>query len=102
MIDRTLEFLCTQTASTKRSDGGEPATNLASITIVPLLPLEWELAQTLALNSPRTAYQTFTEAGQDIEMGDVLVVDGVEYPIRAVADWPTDDEYLHLVVEAVK
>ena len=105
----------TTTASTKRppalSGGkvGAPATNLASLLIVPLMPVSAETANVTRLDSPRTSYETFAFPGDDnvnldIENGDLLVVGSNEYKIVAVGEWerPSDGSFLHLVVERLK
>lgn len=105
----------TTTASTKRppalSGGkvGAPATNLASLLIVPLMPVSAETANVTRLDSPRTSFETFAFPGADninldVVNGDLLVVGSTEYKIIAVAPWerPGEGSFLHLVVEKLK
>lgn len=105
----------TITASTKRypavSGGkvGPPVTNLSSVLIVSLLPLTPELAQMVKLEAPREAKLTFAFADSgnvlpDIVEGDILVVSGVEYAVRSVAEFqrPGSGSFLQLVVEQHK
>jgi hypothetical protein len=101
---------CTQTASTKRSPAvaggkvGEQVTYLTDILIMPLMPAGEDIRAEVALNSPREAKETYCRE-EDIIEGDHLVVDGVEYIIRWVGEWPWPDvsEYFHrLAVEEVK
>lgn len=103
--------LATVTASTKRaatlSGGkrGSPEIHLASLACLPLDPVDAEVRQRLALDSPHELVQTFVQGGLDIVEGDLLVVGGTEYPIRAVEDWtwPMDRAAYHrLVLEELK
>lgn len=93
----------TVTASTKRppavSGGkvGSPATNLASVMVVPLLPLGEDLAQEAQLKSTREGKLTyaFPATGNtlpDIVEGDLLVVAGVEYLVKLVKEWQRDSD----------
>lgn len=102
----------TVAASTKRAptvSGGKrgaPTTKLASLTVTPLDPVEAELRQRLALNTPHELLQTFCDGDLDIREGDWLVVDGEEYPIRDVEEWAwgrgLQSAYRRLVLEALK
>lgn len=106
--------MATVTASTKRSPAisgakrGTPATNLTGIACTPLDPadpgLRAELQQRLAPEgTPMEILQTFVDADLDIVEGDILVVSGAEYPIRAVADWSwRGSQYKHLLIEQLK
>lgn len=98
------------TASTKRRvfDEAEgkvtaPTTNVASLSCTPLDPVDPELRERLALDTPHELLQTFTTE-TDIKDGDILVVAGKDYPIRAVADWTWDssETFLMLVLEDLK
>lgn len=108
MTTSSFSRLATVTASTKRSPAavagkiGAMQTNLASISIVPLMPIDPEISSTVALNSPREAKQTFVDGSEDVVEGDRLVVSGTEYVIRSVAEWPGDEACLHIVVEELK
>lgn len=102
--------LATITASTKRAgyDAGEgkktaPVENVASLSCTPLDPVDPELRERLALDTPHELLQTFVDAGVDIKPGDILVVATVDYPIRSVADWTWgSSDYKALVVEDLK
>jgi hypothetical protein len=111
MVDRAFTLMATVTASTKRpptlvnGKRGDPATNLSSLSCFPLDPVDPELRQRMAINTPHELLQTFTQGGLDIQEGDLLVVGTTEYPIRACAEWhwPEDDaNYLHLILEDLK
>lgn len=104
----SMKRFLTVTASTKRpptiSSGkrGTPATNIATLTCTPLDPVDPELRQRLALDTPHELLQTFTEA-TDILPGDFLVVGSVSYPIRSVAEWTwRSTVYRHLILEDLK
>lgn len=99
----------TITASTKRSPSasagkrGAPTTFIASLSCTPLDPVDPETRQRLAINTPHELLQTFVDAGLDILEGDILVVDGVDYPIRSAAQWAwRNSEFVHLVIEHLK
>lgn len=110
MSSASFAAWATVTASTKRlpavSGGkrGAAVTNLASLAIVPLMPVDAELRQRLGLASAHELLQTFVDGtGADVAEGDVLVVGGTEYPVRSVADWPgADIGFKHIVVEELK
>jgi hypothetical protein len=99
------------TASTKRppaiSGGlrGTPQTNISSLSCTPLDPIDPELKQRLALDTPHELLQTFVDTALDIKEGDILVVSSEEYPIRAVGDWAATASmpaYKWLVLEELK
>jgi hypothetical protein len=98
----------TVTASTKRqptiSSGkrGAPTTQVASLKCTPLDPVDPELRQRLALDTPHEVLQTFTQE-TDIAEGDLLTVAGVDYPIRSCAEWAwRGTTFRHLVIEDLK
>lgn len=101
----------TVTASTKRSpavSGGKvasPATHLASVLIVPLLPVGQDLIQEASLQNPREAKVTYVFADEDnvlpdITEGDLLVVSGTEYLVNYVKEYPrpTVGSFLEILV----
>lgn len=103
------KMMSVTTATTKRLPAvasgliGAPVANVASMTCLPLDPVDPELRARLALDTPHELLQTFTDE-TDILEGDILVLSGVEYPIKSVAEW-TDfngDTYLHLILEHLK
>jgi hypothetical protein len=111
----TAETAAVLTASTKRqpelADGRilAPITHLESILVVPGLPVQPETINTVTLQSPREAKETFAFAGADgslpdVVEGDLLVIGGVEYVIRAVAEWPrpAGGSFIHIVYEEQK
>ena len=111
MTSKSFARAANVTASTKRppaiSSGkrGTPATNIASLSCTPLDPIDAELRQRLALDTPHELLQTFVDTALDINEGDILVVGSAEYPIRAVGDWATTASmpaYKWLVVEELK
>jgi len=73
---------------------------LASLAILPLMPASEEIVQTLGLNSPRKALETYCQDA-DVEEGDQLIVGGTAYVVRFRGSWPWDGSsgFMHLVVE---
>lgn len=113
-MSASFDRLASVTASTKRPpamvDGkrGAPVVYIASLACTPLDPTGQgvgRLAERVILETPHEVLQTFVQGGLDIREGDVLVVSGTEYPIRAVEDWywrPDGANYLRLYVEDLK
>jgi hypothetical protein len=106
--------MCSVVASTKRNTkpggrrSGAAAAYLLGLKITPLWPASREVVRTLDLNSPREAKECYhvPAEGQplpDVKEGDILVVNGVDYPIDWVGEW-TDSSVpaLHIVVSEVK
>ena len=102
--------LASITASTKRNPDvasgkvGAAVTNLSSISITPLYPVNSDTANRFGLDNPFEYKECFAQDGLDILKGDYLVVDSEEYPIRFVElwAWPPDGENrLHLIVEDI-
>lgn len=105
---------CTISASTKRNvtTAGKTAaatTNLASLLITPLWPMNQEISRTLGINSPREYKQTYhvpvdgVTTLPDVREADILVVNGVEYPVFWAGEWTDGDvPCLHLVVQELK
>lgn len=108
----SISKLATVTATTKRSPAiasgkrGAPAANLTGVSCTPLDPVDPELRERIALETPHELLQTFVVGSLDIDEGDLLVVSSVEYPIRAVAEWAADTSgsgaYMHLILEDLK
>jgi len=107
-------MICTVKASTKRNpdlgDGvsGPLEINLKKLMITPLYPVSGETVRTLALNSPREIKECYHVPAcgadlPDVKEGDRLIVDGMEYPISFVEEWPDPHlPSLHIVVAEVK
>lgn len=104
----SLSFLrlLTKTASTKRPPApvagkrGVPETHLTGVKCTPLYPVDPELRERLALESPHTLWQIFVADGTDIVAGDVLVYGGKDYPVKAVApwEWPSSGQAFGAVI----
>jgi len=103
--------LASVTASTKRgggvTDGLENAyaEEIASLKCLPLDPVDPNVSLGIEGLGWRELLQTAVEGGLDIVEGDLLVVGGTEYPIRAVADWnwpPSGTDYMILYLEQAK
>lgn len=108
----TASTIATVKASTKRTpppSGGKvgaPITQLPTVYVAPLMPVNPETVNTDVLESPRTAKETFVFADHenvlpDIVEGDLLVIGSVTYIIRTAPPWerPDTGSYLHLIVE---
>jgi hypothetical protein len=99
--------LASVTASAKRAvfasgKQGDPVTHVTSLKCTPLDPVSDDAIRRLNLNTPGQLLETYVEQPVDIIKGDRLVVDGKEYPVRAVAPWvwkPGETTYLHLVLD---
>lgn len=112
----SFDKLATVTASTKRSGGIVGGLevgyteHIASLKCLPLDPLSHDRRSansTLVSGVEGLAWhevlQTMCEGGLDIVEGDLLVVSGTEYPIRAVSDWTwRDSEYKKLLLQEIK
>jgi len=101
--------LATETASTKRAAAivngkrGVATAKIASLSCTPLDPVDPELRQRLALDTPHELLQTFVTGAPDIVEGDILVYGGTDYPIRSCADWKWKGTiFVRLVVEDMK
>ncbi len=112
MTDLAFSHIATVTASTKRNAlvNGERSgyvTNLASLNIVPLCPIESQRAadikSLLKLDAGYRLLETFAQDNPDIHDGDILVVEGREYHIRSALRWRFGtDTRLNLILEEVK
>lgn len=112
-----LDILATKTLDVKRppamSGGkrGQPVAvdGLAALPCLPLAPVQPARAQELIARWKFPAavvlLETWVAGKHDIRHGDVVVLDGGEYPVRAVAAWTAfggAGEHTHLVVEDVR
>lgn len=100
-------IIASTSAATKRAEivsgkRGAPAVNLTGLSITPLDPISPDTQNRLQLDTPFKMRETYTEGDYDIVDGDILTVDSVDYPVRAVEkyEWDTT-HYLHLIVEVV-
>jgi hypothetical protein len=99
--------LATVAANTKRNPiamGGKVTTlttYLIGLKILPLMPVSGEIIERYKLSSPRLSFVTYIQGAPDIVQSDVLVVGSVEYKIVGVEPWPTDRNFLELVLEKV-
>lgn len=106
--DSSFARMATVTASTKRSPGvtsgleGAYVENIASLVCLPLDPVSPDLELGIEGLAWHEILQTAVDGSLDIVEGDILVVSGTEYPIRAVGDWdwrPTAKTFRVLYVE---
>jgi hypothetical protein len=102
-VTATTNRLANLGADGKRAAGG--AEYLTGLKCTPLMPLDPELRQRLAIETNFILLQTFVQGDNDIVANkDLLNVGGVSYPIRAVEDWDhraTSQDYQLLVVEQI-
>lgn len=103
--------MATVMASTKRAPAmssagkvGEPVLKIPAMACTPLDPVNTELAQRLAVDTPHTLLQCFADGALlDVLNGDFLVVNDRSYPIKSVAPWVGfGGRFIHLVVEDLK
>jgi hypothetical protein len=98
----------TVTASTKRATltSGKStgfAASIASLKCLPLMPVDAETRNRAELSTFHEVKETYVETGLDIKDGDMLTVAGVDYPVRAVEEWPWRGiTFLRLIVEELK
>ena len=85
---------------------GEAVLHLSALRAVPLQPASPELVLRLQLQTPHQVLEMYIVGHHDIQTGDLLVVEGREYPIRGVAAWRAPGRqigaYTHVVVEDVQ
>ena len=108
----SFDQLASVTASTKRGGGYDAngleiayAEEIASLACLPLDPVDPQIALGIEGLGWQEALQTAVQGGLDIVEGDLLVVAGTKYPIRAVADWmwsPNAKIYMILFLEDKK
>jgi hypothetical protein len=79
-----------------------PTTKLASLSIVPLAPVDPEVAEQYKLQSPRKSYATAALGTPDVLEGDILTVGGVAYAVRVVSAITAPVAMVYLIVEQVK
>lgn len=100
--------MATATASTKRNPAavggkrGAPVAHLASLDILPLMPVSAQIADYYRLNSPRESYVTYTAGAVDVLEGDVMTVAAVDYRVEAASPWPGDNAYTEIILLRVK
>lgn len=111
MTTPPFQHMCTATATVKRPPAlaggkrGAPVTvSGVSLAIFPLMPLDPQVRQSLALDTPHTLLMTYTEGSSiNLSEGDLLVVEGVEYPVKRIARWPYDDfDYYEIIIESLE
>jgi len=107
-VSASFDRLKSVTASTKREGAvvgglsGSMATNIASLSCLPIDPLSPEAAQTVGLEAWVGLYQTMVDGSLDIVAGDQFIVGSVTYKVRAVANWywfPDEENTTVVVLE---
>lgn len=106
MNSMAFRLMASQEASTKRSPAiaggkiGAPVTNLASIKVTPLMPLDAETRERHEIEAASDMWVAYCEGALDIDTGDILIVDSTNYYIIASGPWPTDEAFLELITTA--
>jgi len=107
MSSASFARMASITASTKRNPAiasgkvAVPAAYLSGLSILPLMPVSGEISERYELKSPRLNSVTYIQGAPDITQSDVLVIGSVDYKVVGVEPWPTDRNFLELVVEKV-
>jgi hypothetical protein len=75
------------------ADGKREAASLrvSGVKCLPLDPVSEEIRQEIELSKPFQAKQTFIDSDVDVREKDIVVVDGVDYVVRAVGEWRWDN-----------
>lgn len=106
-----FQHMATDTATVKRPPvivngkrGAPVVEEGVELAIFPLMPLDPQVRASIPLDTPIILLQTFTEGSSiDLQEGDLLIVDSVEYPIRRIGKWPYGDLYYYdIIVEERK
>lgn len=102
----TVAFTTKRPAALAGGKRGEPTAHLTSedLRCTPLDPADpggkGALVERLILESKVQLLETFVAGELDIRRGDVLVVGGVDYPIKAAGRWTWgDSQFRYLIVE---
>lgn len=110
MTDASFAKMCTKTINTYRQQaivggkGGALALNLQNVPATPLHMLTYNRVYGLLdrdlLDTPMSLRATMVEGELDIIRGDAIEMDGVQYPVRQVGNWPMNGtHWMHIVVE---
>lgn len=112
MTSASFTLRATTTASTKRSPAlasgkvGAATENIASLKCYPLVQLsDPALVERFATKAASLVYETFVQDGVDVLIGDVLVVDSIDYLVVGVNSYPwpgPGGNRLHVIVEEVQ
>jgi hypothetical protein len=107
MVSRMFARMATTTYSTKRNQAGssrvtKAVTVLAAILGTPLVPASVEILDQYRVQSPRQHYLAYFEGAPNILSGDFLSLSGVDYPVRGVGRWPSDNAFFEVLVEEIK
>jgi len=110
MTSASFARLAKVTASTKRNPlvGGVRSgwtTNLASLKVTPISPLETsrdaELRKRMNVGAMYRLMECYAQGNPDVKENDLLVIGSKEYAVRAVLPWSFgDDVRVNLIIEA--
>ncbi len=101
--------LLTKTASVSRAtlSGGKrstPTVVIVALPCMPLMPVDAETRNRLALDTPHQLMQTMIPGTYSVRRGDVLTLEGVDYPVATVEPWPfkSGDPRTRLILEKLE
>lgn len=83
---------------------GEPTTQFTNVPCMPLMPVDAETRNRLALDTPNFLVMTIIAGTYNVRRGDVITLEGIKYPVATVEAWPfrTDDPRTRLILEKLE
>jgi len=86
---------------------GPPEAHLTTgVPCLPVMPVVEQVAAALQINTPFEVMETYVDDDIDVEEGDYATIDGLEYEVFAVGDWPWVSQqtiaFKHLILRQVK
>lgn len=103
----TVNAKTTRASMSSGKRGGSGSDNLTGLKIVPLAPVNPELARRLEIDTPYETQVTFWDGSggnDDVREGDKLVLtdSGDTYDVAAVGTWAWDDNFVQVFLEETK
>lgn len=110
MTTSSFDRLATETVDIKRAAAvvsgkraETPSTVYSGVKCTKLFPVDAETLRRLQLNSPYVVFEMMTMGTYVIENGDLAVIGGTSYKVKAVEPWTFRSEYaIRLIVEEDK
>ena len=107
MASGAFRVMATAIYSTKRNVTSTevvhgPVVVLASVHGTPLMPVDQETIERYHIQSPRQPFVIYFEGSPDILIGDYVTYNAIDYPVRGVGPWPTNNAFLEVMVDIVK
>lgn len=85
---------------------GDPIAHLSTaVACLPVMPVTPEVAFSLNIDVPYELMETYLDGDIDVKEGDIATIDGAEYRIFGVGDWPwpgTSQAFKHLILRKIK